>query len=42
MGAFPMKIGDSALDFKPFDGPIAAGAIGEEDGLKGDVLDPVS
>ncbi|MBF5060166.1 hypothetical protein NEPTK9_001696 [Candidatus Neptunochlamydia vexilliferae] len=41
-GAFPRKAVDSALDFKPSDDPIAAGAIGEEDGLKDNVLDPVS
>ena len=37
-----MKAGDSALDFEPSDDPIAAGAIGEENGLKDDVLDLVS
>jgi hypothetical protein len=31
-GAFSMKIGDGASDFEPSDDPIAAGAIGEEDG----------
>ena len=41
-GAFSMKIGDGASDFEPSDDPIAAGAIGEEDGSKYDVPDPVS
>ncbi len=37
-----MKIEDSTLDFKSSDDPIAAGAIGEENDLKDDVLDSVT
>ena len=37
-----MKIRDGALDFNSSDDPIAAGAVGKEDGLKDDMLDLVS
>ncbi|MBF5059449.1 hypothetical protein NEPTK9_000963 [Candidatus Neptunochlamydia vexilliferae] len=40
--AFPAKAKNSGLDFKPFDDPMAAGAIGEEDVLKGNILDLAS